>query len=154
MKRTVEIDDTLDERVESAISELKESIGSYIKTLRDSTEKENDIENIIENWYQGWNGNDEKKKAKSDYSFTGEETVYGCDLMNEITDSNTPIYNAEIDGLHYLYPELDEEFENHGMDRPTGKDAWRARQQAIYLYINGKIHEEYNTIFKDLLVNE
>lgn len=152
MKRTIEIDDTLDERIERATSELKENIGSYIKTLRDNTEKSNDIENIIENWYQGYNGKDDTKKAKSDYSFTGEDTVYGCDLMNEITDSNTPIYNAEIDGLHYLYPDLMDEFHNQGMDMP--KEAWQARQQAIYLHIESKLHEAYDQIFKDLLVNE
>ncbi|MDJ1139617.1 hypothetical protein [Marinicella marina] len=87
MKRTIEINDTLQERVDQAISELKEYI----------------IEYMIEN------PDTDDLCLSNDIDYDGR--------LHQIVYSNTPIYYYEIDGLWYLYKhDFIEAFENAGLD--------------------------------------
>ena len=90
VKRTIEIDDDLDER----ISTIKEEIlDDFIDYLEDNKETK-----CWDDYYQD----------------------RGADLMHEIVDSNTPIYYADIDALFYLYgSEFEEALKNAGVDTPT-----------------------------------
>lgn len=74
MKRTVEIDDTLDDRLDSAKSDLKDEATSFLDENPDR---------------------DGAPDLQNDLNFSG--------AFNGIVDSNTPIYNGEIRDLWYLY---------------------------------------------------
>lgn len=87
MKRTIEIDDTLQETVDQAISELKDCIRDYIFDNID-------IDSLC---------------LSNDIDYDGR--------FHEIVDGCVPIYTDEIDGLWYLYKhEFVEAFENAGVD--------------------------------------
>ena len=119
-KRTVEIDDTLDERINSVISEVKQAYKDWL--LADVFRSPIDEDNLYDTWYQG---RDKKN--------------YGCDLVHEIVDSNTPIYFSEIDGLYYLYgDEIEEAYKNQGLG--DGGES-NHRQVALYSYISEKTWE-------------
>ena len=86
MKRTIEIDDNLDELVEDCKTELRDDLREWLLDNLDVDDR-ND-------YYQGQGG----------------------DRMHEIADSNTPIYYSDIDGLYYLYgDEFDEAYSNAGL---------------------------------------
>ena len=85
-KRTVEIDDDLDERVEDVKSELLDNFKEYFK-------KNTDIDDF-DQYYQ----------------------AQGCDAVHDFADSSTPIYYSDIDGLYFLYgSDLDEAYNNAGI---------------------------------------
>ena len=71
--RTIEIDDSLDERVELCKEEILNDFIEYFL--------ENPDMNDFDEYYQ----------------------AQGCDYVHECCDSNTPIYYSDIDGLWYLY---------------------------------------------------
>lgn len=86
MKRNVEIDDTLNERVADAVSEVREDFVNYLSENVGMVE--------FDEYYQ----------------------AQGAEKANEAADSNTPIYFSEIDGLYYLYGnELEEAYKNAGI---------------------------------------
>jgi len=90
MKRTIEIDDTLDELVESVEADVLQNFLDYF-------EENPELEDFDE-YYQ----------------------EQGCDYVHETVDSTTPIYNSEIDGLYYLYgDEFEEAYENAGIGNGT-----------------------------------
>jgi len=77
-------------------------------------------------------------KANPDYD---SDDIYQeiIDGIHEIVDSNTPIYNKEIDDLYYLYGnELEEAYENAGC---YDKQPVNYRQVCIYFYLEEKAHE-------------
>ena len=87
MKRSVEIEDTLQERVDSAIEELKELLEQY---LRDNPDTE------------------ETPCLSNDLDYSGG--------FHEIVDSNVPIYTKDIEDTWYLYAyELEEAYQNAGI---------------------------------------
>ena len=86
MKRKVEIEDDLQETVDSVKEEIKDNFIDYLK-------ENPDIADFGE-YYQ----------------------AQGCESVHEIADSNTPIYYSNIDGLYYLYGnEFDEAYKNAGI---------------------------------------
>lgn len=86
MKRTIEIEDDLDERIASCKQELLDNFIEYLD------EDSPDIDDF-DTYYQN----------------------QGCDAAHEIADSNTPIYYSNIDDLYYLYgDEFDEAYKNAG----------------------------------------
>lgn len=112
MKRNVEMDDTLDERIADVKQEVKERF-------------------------------DEIVKENPDYN---SEDIYQeiVDGISEIVDSNTPIYNKEIDDLYYLYGnELEETYENAGCyhEQPNNY-----RQVCIYFYLEEQAHEYFREL--------
>lgn len=109
MKRTIEIDDDLDERVGACKQELLDNFIEYLE------EDSPDIDDF-DTYYQ----------------------QQGCDAVHEIADSNTPIYYSDIDGLYYLYSdEFDEAFDNAGCYGKGGKPD-NYKQVSIYFYLSEK----------------
>ena len=86
MKKQVEIEDTLDERVEDAISEVEDLLMEFLKENPD-TEEVPDL----------WN----------DLDYSGS--------IHEIIDGSVPIYTSEIEDTWYLYSsELEKAYEYAG----------------------------------------
>ena len=86
MKRTIEIDDNLQETVEDVKQEILDNFKEYF-------EENSDISDFDE-YYQ----------------------AQGCDAIHEIADDNTPIHYCDIDGLYYLYgDEFEEAYKNAGI---------------------------------------
>lgn len=98
MKRNVEIDDTLQERVDGAIEETRELLVDYIKE----------------------NKPDETPCLSNDLDYNGR--------FHEIIDGSVPIYTKEIDDTWYLYKrDLIEAYENAGVGNdPTENDGMSA----------------------------
>ena len=98
MKRTIEIDDTLQDRVESAIDDVKQELLNYL------TENEpDDVPDL---------GND------LDYS----------GAIHEIVDGSVPIYTHEIKTAWFLHgSDLEAAYENAGVgDNPMENDGMAA----------------------------
>ena len=89
-KRTVEIDDDLEETVERVKEEILDNFKEYFDAHPEMSE--------WDEYYQGQGG----------------------DVIHEIVDSNTPIYSSHIDGLYFLYgDEFDEAYKNAGIGNGT-----------------------------------
>ncbi|MDP2692308.1 MAG: hypothetical protein Q8O88_01550 [bacterium] len=86
MKRTIEIDDNLNEIIDTAKQQLKDFLLEF---------KEDNPEN----------------KADGD-KLNGVVS----DEIHNIADTSTPIYNYDIDGLYFLYGnKFDDAYENAGL---------------------------------------
>jgi hypothetical protein len=106
-KRTVEMDDNLDETIDQVKEEIRDN---FIEYLRDNPDCED-----FDDYYQS----------------------KGCDAVSEISDSNTPIYNKEIDDLYYLYgDEFEEAYKNAGIGNGD-EDNHRAVAICMYLQEQG-----------------
>ena len=87
MKRQIEIEDDLQERVDTVKEEIRDNFIDYLK--------ENSDIDKFDTYYQ----------------------AQGCDNVHEIADGNTPVYYSNINGLYYLYNDkFDEAYENTGLD--------------------------------------
>ena len=85
MKRQVEIDDDLQERIDGIKEDIKQNFIDYLKENPDISD--------WDTYYQ----------------------AQGCEMVHEICDSATPIHYSHIDGLYYLYgDEFDEAYKNAG----------------------------------------
>jgi hypothetical protein len=116
VKRTIEIDDTLQHRVDSAIEDVKQELLNYLEENPDT----GDVPCI-----------------SNDLDYSG--------AIHEIVDGWVPIYTREIDGLFYLYgSELEEAFEDAGIGEKEDK-GWPCgwKPAAIYCYIENQVHEWY-----------
>jgi len=86
IKRQIEIEDDLQDRVNDVKYEAKENFIDYLKENPDITD------------------------------FNTYYRAQGCDVMHELADSSTPIYYSNIDGLYYLYgDEFEEAYNNAGI---------------------------------------
>ena len=99
MKRTVEIEDTLQERVDSAIEDTKELLLQYLKDNP---------------------GTDELPCLYNDLDYNGG--------FHEIVDGSVPIYTSEIDDTWYMHASrLEEAYENAGVgENPRDTDGMAA----------------------------
>ena len=99
MKRTIEIEDTLDNRVECAIDEVKSELENYLKENPDT---------------------DSLPCLNNDLDYSG--------AIHSIVDSSVPIYTHEIKSTWYLHSsELEEAYENAGVgDKPMENDGMLA----------------------------
>lgn len=90
MKRTIEIEDTLQERVDSAIEDVKQELLSYLSD----------------------NKPDSLPCLNNELDYSG--------AIHEIVDGSVPIYTKEIEDTWYLYSsELEEAYDNAGVgDNP------------------------------------
>ena len=97
MKKTIEIDDTLQERVDGAIEEVKEMLVDYLNDNPDSFEDE-----------------DADPPCMND----------DLERVHEIIDGSVPVYYHEIDTTWYLHKnKLEEAYENAGIgSNPLEKD--------------------------------
>jgi hypothetical protein len=114
MKRTIEVDDVLQEHVESAICDVKDLLLEYLKETIDNVDKLPCISDDLD--YDG--------------------------RVHEIVDGCVPIYYHEIDTAWYLYgSELEEAYEDAGVgENPKENDG----MTALYFYIYDKIYEWYD----------
>lgn len=128
MHRTVEINDTLQERLDSAWDDVKE----LAKTWLDEN---------------GDDGTDEAPELFNDLDYDGS--------FHEIIDSSTPIYTNEIRDLFYLYGvDFDAAFDDAGFcDKDDDKWPCGWRAAAIYCYLEqaiaSKYEEEKEDIFRE-----
>ena len=105
-KRTIEIDDSIDDTVNCIKDEVLNHFMDWLKDNSGCTD--------FDDYRQG----------------------SGCDAIHEITDSNTPIYRSDIDGLYYLYgSEFDAAYNDAGIGDGS-EDNYR--QVAIYCYLEAK----------------
>lgn len=115
-KRTVEIEDTLQDCVDSAISEVKDELLSYLSENPDT---------------------DELPCISNDLDYSGR--------IHEIVDSSVPIYTSEVNDIMYLHgDDVEEAFDNAGIGEKKDEDwpmGWKAA--AIYTYIEQEVHEWY-----------
>jgi hypothetical protein len=87
MKRTIEIDDTLQGRVDNAVDDLKVLLTDYLDENPDT---------------------DETPDLYNDLDYDGR--------FHEIVDGSVPIYTSEIEDTWYLYAnDLEEAYENAGV---------------------------------------
>ncbi|OQY10295.1 MAG: hypothetical protein B6I28_01225 [Fusobacteriia bacterium 4572_132] len=122
IKRQIEIEDDLQDRIKDVKYELKENFIEYLKKNADITD--------FDIYYQ----------------------AQGCDIVHELADSSTPIYNNNIDGLYYLYG--DEFEEAYNMAGFGCGDENNHKQVTIYCYLSEKGFEflnELENIFNDYI---
>ena len=122
MERTVKIDDTLEENVQSAID---------------------DVEAYLIEWL-GDNADADGAPDLGDLDYSGS--------IHEIIDSSTPVYYHEIDTIFYLHgSEVEAAFDDAGFDDKTDA-AWPAgwRAAAIYCYIEQAVNEWYQDNADDI----
>lgn len=122
-KRTVEIDDTLGEIVESAIDDVKTELTNYLQENPDT---------------------DELPCLNNDLDYSG--------AIHEIVDSAVPVYTGEINDLFYLYGnDFEEAFDDAGIGEKDDKGwpmGWKAA--AIYCYIEQQVNEWYQNNAQDI----
>ena len=121
MKRQIEIEDTLQETVETLIEEIKDLLIEYLKE----------------------NKPDELPCLQNDLDCGGE--------ISQMIDSSVPVYTSEINDLFYLYGnEFEQAFDDAGIgeknsDWPNG---WKAA--AIYCYLEQKVNDWYSKEAQDI----
>ena len=87
MKRTIEIDDTLEDRIDSAIVDVKDTLEEYLKDNPDT---------------------DSVPCISNDLDYSG--------AIHEIVDSSVPVYTKEIEDIWYMHKrELLEAYEWAGI---------------------------------------
>lgn len=120
MIRTVEINDNLDEIVESAIDDVKTELTNFLN------ENEPDSTPCLQN----------------DLNYNG--------AIDEITDSAVPVYTNQIKGLWFLYEnEFTEAYENAGIgDNPLENDGAAAIYFYIQEQINDWYSSNADDIFE------
>lgn len=123
-KRTVEIEDDLEERVNDVKDEILDNFKDYFK--------DNTGISDFDQYYQ----------------------AQGCDAVHEFADRSTPIYYSDIDGLYYLYGnEFDEAYNNAGIG-DGGEDNHRQVAIYCYLSEKGFDYlREIETAFDEWLAD-
>ena len=99
MKRQVELDDTLEDRVESAIE---------------------DVQSLLEEWLKDNPDADEPPCLNNDLDYSGS--------VHEIIDGSVPIYTYEIETAWFLHSnELEQAYDDAGVgDNPRENDGMAA----------------------------
>ena len=125
MKRTIEINDTLDERVESACDSVKEELLSFLEANPDQ---------------------DELPCLNNDLDYSG--------TIHEIIDGSVPIYTGELEDTWYLYSsELETALDNAGLysaDDLGRLDNTQKIQSAYYCYLQEQVNEWYEDNAQDI----
>lgn len=120
--RSYEIDDTLQDCVDSAIEEVKQELLDHLKENPDT---------------------DELPDIGNDLDYSGR--------IHEIVDVSVPIYTQEIKDIMYLHgDDVEQAFDDAGIG--SKDDKWPAGWQAaaIYCYIEQKVHEWYRSSAQDI----
>lgn len=122
--RTVLIDDTLQDCVDSAVDSVKDALLEYLASNSD-TDKTPDIGNDL------------------DYSGT----------IHEIIDGSVPVYTAEIADIFYLHgDEVEQAFDDAGIGEKRDGAGWPMgwKAAAIYCYIEQQVHDWYRANADDV----
>ena len=116
-KRTVEIDDTLQDCVDSAIESVKDALLEFLASNPD-TDETPDLGNDL------------------DYSGT----------IHEIIDGSVPIYTQEITDIFYLHgDDVERAFDDSGIGTKDDKWPMGWKAAAIYCYIEQAVGEWYHS---------
>lgn len=121
MKRQIEIDDTLNERVDGAIEDVKQELLNYLNE----------------------NEPDKLPCLNNDLDYSG--------AIHEIIDCSVPIYTKEIKDTWYLYAiELEEAYDNAGFGKnPRENDGMAAIYCYIYDKVNGWYYNNAKEVFEE-----
>lgn len=124
VKRTVEIDDDLDDTKATVKDEVKSDFLDWVE--------ENPDDDDFDDYYQH----------------------QGADFVSECADSNTPIYYSDIDGWYYLYgDEFEEAYNNAGIGK-GGEDNHKQVAICLYLeQVAYDYHKELKEAFDDWRIN-
>lgn len=125
-KRTIQIEDNLDEIVQSAIDDTKELMLSF---LDDNPDRADDREPPC---------------LSNDLNYSGS--------FHEIIDSAVPIYTKEIEDLFYLYgDDFERAFDNQFGSKSKTDEGWPMgwKPAAIYCYIEEQVAEHYRNNAED-----
>lgn len=125
MKRTIEIEDTLQERVDSAIDDVKQELLNFLEANPDF---------------------DGVPCINNDLDYSG--------AIHEIIDGSVPIYTHEINSTMFLHgSEIEQAFDDAGLgtrddfkDSPLG---WQGA--AIYCYIQEQVNDWYHNNAEDVV---
>lgn len=122
MKRTIEIDDTLESWVESAIEDVKSELENYLNNNPDT---------------------DSLPCINNDLDYDG--------AIHSIVDSSVPVYTHEIKTAWYLHgSELEEAYQNAGCgDNPMENDGMAAIYSYIMEKVQEWYSNEAEEIFKE-----
>lgn len=115
MKQIIEIDDNLQDRIDSAIESVKTELENYLES----------------------NKPDSLPCLNNDLDYSG--------AIHEIIDGAVPIYTKEINGLFFLYgDEFEQAFDDAGVGSRDGEwpNGWKPA--AIYCYLQDKVNEWYS----------
>jgi hypothetical protein len=122
-KRTIEIDDILQDCVDSAIESVKDELECYLKNNPDT---------------------DELPCISNDLDYSG--------AIHQIIDGSVPIYTSEINDIFYLHgDDVEQAFDDAGIGTKDDKGwpmGWKAA--AIYCYIEQQVHEWYRANAEDI----
>ena len=123
MKRTIEINDNLQEWVDGAIADVKEALLDFLNDNPDT---------------------DETPDWGNDLDYSGR--------LHEIIDGAVPIYTADIDAAFYLHgDEIEQAFDDAGIGSKDDKGwpmGWKPA--AIYCYIEQQAQEWFRNNADDL----
>lgn len=115
-KRTVEIDDTLQDCVDEAIESVKNELIEYLDQNQDT---------------------DEAPDLYDDLDYSG--------AIHQIIDGSVPIYTADINDIFYLHgDDVEAAFDDAGIGSKDDKGwpmGWKAA--AIYCYIEQQVQKWY-----------
>ena len=125
-KRTVEMDDTLQDRVDSAIEDVKSELIEYLDQNPDT---------------------DKTPCISNDLDYSG--------AIHEIIDSATPIYTKEIEDNFYLHgDDIEQAFDDADIGTKEDKGwpcGWKAA--AICCYIEQAVHKWYHKEADDIFAD-
>ncbi len=126
-KRAIEIEDSLDERVESAIDDVRQELLNYLKDNPDT---------------------DELPDLGNDLDYSG--------AIHEIVDGSVPIYTSEIGDTWYLHAwELEEAYENAGVgENPRENDGMAAIYYYIYDKVYEWYQDKAQDVFDEWKANK
>jgi len=126
MKRTIEIDDTLEGRVESAIEDVKTELENYAKENPDV---------------------DDLPCLDNDLDYSG--------AIHSIVDSSVPVYTHEIKTAWYLHgSELEEAYQNAGVgENPMENDGMAAIYFYIMEQVRDWYYNEAEEVWSELVKN-
>jgi len=121
MKRIVEINDTLDERVDSAIHDVKNELSTYLDL----------------------NAPDRLPDLWNDLDYNGS--------IHEIVDSCVPVYHKEVEDLWYLHKnDFIEAYEDAGVgNNPMENNGTAAIYYYLQQEINSWYRDNAEEIFED-----
>ncbi|MCP3678150.1 MAG: hypothetical protein GY721_11330 [Deltaproteobacteria bacterium] len=137
MRRKVEIEDSLDERISSAFDDVKEALLEWLD--------ENRKGDVLDEIKSGLRDDDdiEVPCLSNDLDYSGR--------VHEIVDGSVPIYTSEIEDTWYLHSQrLEEAYENAGVgENPRENNG----MVAIYYAIHEGIYEQWESEAQDVCNN-
>lgn len=132
MKKTIEIEDNLQEIVDMTIGEVKDELLNWLKENHDCNYEKNDAGE--------WEGCEpEAPDMGNDLDYSGR--------IHEIIDGSVPIYTHEITDIFYLHgDDVEQAFDDAGIGEKKDGDGWPMgwKAAAVYCYIDEAVNNWYH----------